>query len=81
MDMRSLLMALVLTAGLNAPALAEPAASAPASASAEPAGSQQEGATARGDSWRLCPRDVPTIDYRACVNSSTRDKNSKVRQA
>lgn len=30
---------------------------------------------------RLCHPDNPAIDYRACVNASTRNRDSKIRQA
>lgn len=29
---------------------------------------------------QLCRRDNPAIDYRACVNASTRDLSRKIRQ-
>lgn len=70
----------ILAAGLAAPAWAEPPAGPTATAA-----SQSETASASrpaGESrLQLCVRENPAIDYRACVNASTRDPKAKIRQA
>lgn len=77
MKMRSLLLAMVLTASVASPVLA----AEPETTVASETNRAQEQAPTASTLQRLCLRDVPTMDYRACINSSTRDKNAKVRQA
>ena len=59
-------------------ASAETLSSSPTS-SAEPAPAVQ--AENQPQRLQLCDRENPAIDYRACVNASTRDLSRKIRQA
>jgi hypothetical protein len=71
-----LALAAAASLALAAPAFAETLSSSPTSESAPAV--QAENQPQR---LRLCDKENPAIDYRACVNASTRDLSKKIRQA
>ena len=75
---RILAMAMLLGSMAAAPAWAADVAAPAQDAPAEPAASRPAGPT---PALRLCAPERTTIDYRACVNASTRDRNAKIRLA
>ena len=58
-----------------APAQAQPAAQAPAKVASVEAPLGRDGQAASN----RCSKDNPFMEYRDCVNASTRDPNAKVR--
>lgn len=70
----------ILVAAFSALAVAPALAESTQTASPGPSALQSQGAPS-GSRLELCVKDSPTLDYRACVNASTRDRNSKIRQA
>jgi len=83
--MKTLALILLANAALwSAPAFAEEPAPAPttvATASGETAGSAGRAGASGEHPELLCSKDDPYIEYRDCVNASTRDSNAKVRMA
>ena len=75
---KSFVLAAVASLAVTASASAETLSSTPTS-SAEPAPAVQ--AENQPQRLQLCDRENPAIDYRACVNASTRDLSKKIRQA
>ena len=72
---RGLVIAAATSCMFAAPALAETSIQS----AAEKAPAVQ--AENQPQQLQLCRRDNPAIDYRACVNASTRDLARKIRQA
>ncbi len=81
--MKTLLLALAFAATLAAPAaMARPFLFFGAHAKADPARTAaSEAPLGRDgqDTRQLCSNQNPHIEYRDCVNASTRDPNAKVR--
>lgn len=81
--MKSLALAFALAASLAAPAaFAEQQAAAPAQSAPQNARTASAEAPLGRDGQatsHVCSAQNPNIEYRDCVNASTRDPNAKVR--
>jgi hypothetical protein len=69
---------MAIVSGASAETLPSTPTSSPTTASEPVPGVQAENQPQR---LQLCEKDNPAIDYRACVNASTRDLSKKIRQA
>lgn len=71
--------------GLALAAAASLAITAPASAESPTQGDSEKAPAAQVQNepqhLQLCRQDNPAIDYRACVNATTRNRDAKIRQA
>jgi len=81
--MKALVLAVLVTATCVSPSFAEGARGGPARVAAQgfPRGPQADAVNGRdGVDTRLrCSNENRNIEYRDCVNASTRDPNAKVR--
>jgi len=78
---RIMILAATVSALTVASALAEPPAPTTQGSASVGAAAQRSDPTPNGERLQPCPKDSPTIDYRACVNAATRDPNAKIRRA
>jgi len=78
---RIVILATAVSALAVASALAEPPAPTTQGPASAGAAAQHGDPAPSGERLQPCPKDSPTIDYRACVNAATRDPNAKIRRA
>ena len=81
--MKKIVLILIANTALCvAPAFAQELATAGGAASGSTRAGADDQAKTSGDQGELrCSKDNPYIEYRDCVNASTRDNNAKVRMA
>lgn len=77
--MKTFALALSFAAALGAAAHAEQRAASAAPSSARTASAEAPLGRDGQDTRQVCSSQNPNIEYRDCVNASTRDPNAKVR--